>query len=654
MKTLSEAINQAQVQSEVNVFDCWAQVYDIQPNPLLMLEERKVAPLLPSVSGLDILDVGCGTGRWLVKLELLEPTSLKGTDCSPAMLARARLKVRPTTIVENRHSSELPGEDASYSLVLASFVLSYLNDVAGFARQCARVLRADGCLLLSDMHPATAAERGWSRSFHSGGDRIEITAQSRTLTEVVSIFGECGFEVSVLIEPSFEEPERPVFDDAGKLLEYEDLAGVPAIYILKLKKTRPRSPSLCPAPSTPLQLTNVQMSVGPDTWRDGVIRIEEGRISSICDQADAKEQALDLSGYVLLPGLINAHDHLDFGLFPNLGRTLGAPPYQNCKQWAWEINRVHSAIIKRYKQIPKTTRLWWGAIRNLLSGVTTVCHHNPLHEDLTHPDFPVRVLSSFGWAHSLAFDPQLKAMFWQTPADQPFVVHAAEGIDAGSRNEIAQLDRMQVLDERTVLIHGLACTTAQISLINGRGASLVVCPTSNRFLFAKTLSRDLIASVERVSLGSDSPLTAAGDLLDEVSYLSDRMGLNADAIYRMVTSSPAEMLHLTNGEGQIVGSGVADLIAIRSRQGTPALVLAGLTYRDVELVLLAGRVQMVSGALYARLPQSLRAGLSLLEVAGHRRWVRSPAQTLVETAESALGQCKLLLGKREVRYLAAI
>jgi cytosine/adenosine deaminase-related metal-dependent hydrolase len=191
-------------------------------------------------------------------------------------------------------------------------------------------------------------------------------------------------------------------------------------------------------------------------------------------------------------------------------------------------------------------------------------------------------------------------------------------------------------------------------LINKRGASLVVCPTSNRFLFAKTLSRDLIASIERVSLGSDSPITASGDLLDEVSYLNRHIGLDVNAIYRMVTSNPAEMLHLTSGQGQIVESGLADLIAVRSRQGTPAFVLAGLTYRDVELVLLAGRIQMASHALYTRLPQNLRAGLSLLEVAGHRRWVRSPVQTLVEAAESVLGQGKLLLGQREVRHLAAI
>jgi cytosine/adenosine deaminase-related metal-dependent hydrolase len=557
-------------------------------------------------------------------------------------------------MLEHSDGSELPGEDGFYGLILASFVLSYISDMDEFARGCARVLRAEGCLLISDMHPSTAADRGWVRSFNIEGAKIAIEARSRNLAEIIAAFRENEFEVSALIEPSFGEPEQVIFDEAGKLNEYKDLAGIPAIYILKLQKKRRRKSPQAPSRRTSLQLVNTRMSASPDTWDDGVLRIEDGRIASICDQADAREQALDLSGYVLLPGLINAHDHLDFGLFPNLGRPLGAPPYQNCAQWAWEINRVHSVIIQRYKQIPKTTRLWWGAIRNLLCGVTTVCHHNPLYEDLTHPDFPVRVLSSFGWAHSLAFDPQLKAMFLQTPADQPFIVHAAEGIDAGSRNEIAELDRMQVLDESTVLIHGLACTNAQISLINMRGASLVVCPTSNHFMFTKTPSLDLITSIERVSLGSDSPITAAGDLLDEVSYLNERIGLDANAIYRMVTSTPAEMLRLTSGEGEIVESGVADLIAVRRRNGTPATILSGLTYADVELVLLAGKVQLASHHLYTRLPQNLRAGLNLLEVAGHYRWIRSSLQSMFRAAEDVLGEDRLMLGGRRLRYLSAL
>jgi cytosine/adenosine deaminase-related metal-dependent hydrolase len=242
----------------------------------------------------------------------------------------------------------------------------------------------------------------------------------------------------------------------------------------------------------------------------------------------------------------------------------------------------------------------------------------------------------------------------QTPADQPFILHAAEGIDFGSRHEIAKLDQMQVLDERTVLVHGLACTEAEISLINRRSASLVVCPTSNRFLFVRTLSRELLASIERVALGSDSSITAAGDLLDEVACLDGRLGLDANTIFQMVTSSPAKILRLTDGEGQIVKSGVADLIAVRSRIGTPASVLSRLTYSDVELVLLAGQVQLASQDIYRGLPQNLRDGLSLLEVAGHHRWVRSPLQSMFQAAEDVLGEGRLLLDGRRLRHLSAL
>ena len=331
-----------------------------------------------------------------------------------------------------------------------------------------------------------------------------------------------------------------------------------------------------------------------------------------------------------------------------------SPRIETLREWAKEIHQVHSGIIERCRQIPKTTQLWWGAIRNLLCGVTTVCHHNPLIEDLTLPNFPVRVLSRFGWSHSIAFDPDMKEKFHRTPREQPFVLHAAEGVDEESRNELSLLDQMQVLDERTVLVHGLACTAKEISLINRRGASLVVCPTSNWFLFAKTLPRELLTSIERVAVGSDSPITATGDLIDEVHYLYAKTGLSPRMIYSMVTSSAAEMFHLNDGQGRIAESGVADLIAVRDQYESPARTISELTFGDVELVLLAGRVQMASSHLYTRLPDDLRSGMELVEVAGHQRWIRAPLRALFASAERVLGQEKLLLAGREVRYTGTL
>jgi cytosine/adenosine deaminase-related metal-dependent hydrolase/ubiquinone/menaquinone biosynthesis C-methylase UbiE len=654
VKTLAETRGASPAQPDASVFNRWARVYDAQSNPLLLLEERKATPLLPSLRGGNVLDVGCGTGRWLTQLETLRPASLMGIDSSRTMLECARERVLPATKLEHGHSSALPGKDASYMLVIASFLLSYVKDLPAFALECARIVQPGGWMLISDMHPVTAAERGWKRSFHIDGATVDIAVHSRSLPDIIATFEQNGFEVGALIEPSFEEPEQLVFEDAGKLAEYEKLAGVPAIYILKLQKRQARTLQRLPARSKMLQLTNARIGASPTTWRDGAVLIEDGRIAAIGDDADSITQTLDLRAYTLLPGLINAHEHLEFGLFPKLGRPAGAAFFRNSTEWAEEIHQVHSAIIERYRRIPKKTQLSWGAIRNLLCGVTTVCHHNPLHEELTLPNFPVRVLSRFGWSHSLAFDSYLKGKCERTPKEHPFILHACEGMDEESRNEVPRLDQMQVLNERTVIVHGLACTASEISLINRRGASLVVCPTSNCFLFGKTLSPELLTSVERLALGSDSPITAAGDLLDEIDYLYAQAGLTPDLIYSMVTSSPAEMFHLKDGQGRIAESGVADLIAIRGRYDTPACAISELKVGDVELVLLAGRVQMASPYIYARLPYDLRSGMELIEVAGHQRWIRAPLQVLFESAKSVLGQQKLLLAGREVRYIDAL
>src|SRR5258708_29275876 len=75
--------------SSSDLFNIWAKVYDEQPNPLFALEQRFLSLILPEAAGLDVLDAGCGTGRWLQLLASLHPASLVGVDASPEMLKRA-------------------------------------------------------------------------------------------------------------------------------------------------------------------------------------------------------------------------------------------------------------------------------------------------------------------------------------------------------------------------------------------------------------------------------------------------------------------------------------------------------------------------------------------------------------------------------------
>lgn len=49
-------------------YDRWAEIYDDEDNPLILIEEPEVEALLGPVRGLRIADIGCGTGRHALRL----------------------------------------------------------------------------------------------------------------------------------------------------------------------------------------------------------------------------------------------------------------------------------------------------------------------------------------------------------------------------------------------------------------------------------------------------------------------------------------------------------------------------------------------------------------------------------------------------------
>jgi cytosine/adenosine deaminase-related metal-dependent hydrolase/ubiquinone/menaquinone biosynthesis C-methylase UbiE len=633
----------------VKEFDAWAEVYDDQPNPLLALEQRVLGPMLPDVRGLDVLDLGCGTGRWLTQLAQRFPRKLLGVDNSPAMLLLASTKLHGNCELRSGSCTDIPVSDTAADVVMACFVISYLEELDVFAREVDRVARPGATIFLADMHPETEAACGWTRSIDSD---TRMLGRGWSLQQIIQAFQSRGFTLVSLTEPSFGVEERPIFESHGKINVFESTGTRPAIYILQLRKpvSSPRLRRVASQSAGSLVLENARCAIGPDTAALASISVLGTNIHSIhACSGSVLENRLDLSGYLLLPGLINGHDHLEFGLHPNIGDG----PYYNAAQWARDIHANQADLIARHRSVPRAICSWWGAIRNLLCGATTVCHHNPLTPDLTSSEFPIRVVSEFGWAHSTSFEPGLAAKFAASRPDRPFILHAAEGIDEGSGQEIFELDRIGALDHRTVIVHGLACPPDTLSLINRRGAALIVCPTSNQFLFHRAPSIAFIGSLDNVILGSDSPLTAAGDLLDEIAFASTRIGLDPNSLYSMVTEGPAKVLRLRRGEGSLKPGSVADLLVVRDSGLSPAETLARLTWDQIELVLLAGRVQLAGPNLIERLPDAIKQALYSLEVEGQVRWVRAPVEKLLAQAEEVLGSDLRVGGKRVSRASAA-
>jgi len=349
---------------------------------------------------------------------------------------------------------------------------------------------------------------------------------------------------------------------------------------------------------------------------------------------DRETVEVDLTGYLLLPGIVNPHDHLEFNLFPRLGKG----PYQNFEEWVEEIYHPEDAPVRDHLAVPKAVRLWWGGIKNLLCGVTTVCHHNPFERDVFTDDFPVRVVRRYGWAHSLHFGGNILEAFRGTPPGAPFVLHLAEGVDPSRRDEIFELDRLGALDRRTVIVHGVGLDAAGHRLLRQRGAGLIWCPSSNLFLLRQTLNPEGLKRIGRVALGNDSALTAEGDFLDEIRAALRTTGMCSEDLWHLVTAGAADMLRLIHGEGGIRSGSVADLVALPDASLSPAQTLARARFSDVELVLLGGKPRLFSPRMSQRWPDDWRQGLEPLVVEGTERWVKAPVAWLFRETEKALGR----------------
>jgi cytosine/adenosine deaminase-related metal-dependent hydrolase len=326
------------------------------------------------------------------------------------------------------------------------------------------------------------------------------------------------------------------------------------------------------------------------------------RILAIGEPPHRGDTVIDVDGAFVLPGLVNAHDHLELNHY---GRLKFRERYDNATQWIDDMRPRLAAdpAIRDGRQLPLTERLFAGALKNLLSGATTVAHHNPYYSELRRT-MPIRVVRRYGWAHSFALEREptgargesggsVEQRWRRTAADAPFFVHLAEGVDDDAKNELPRLEALGCLAPNTVIVHGVAIEPAGFRRVAAASAGLVWCPASNVFLFGRTAGVRLLMDADRsgvgnVALGSDSRLTGSQDLLDELRVARGTGCATADELLAMVTTSAARMLRLTHVGRLAVGS-PADLIVVPAIGPSPADALLQASRKSLGLVAVAGR-----------------------------------------------------------------
>jgi malonyl-CoA O-methyltransferase len=185
----------------------------------MAMEERAVLELLPDVRGRAVLDLACGSGRYLKILLARGAGFAVGLDASPPMLARAREFTRHLLRAD---LSAMALRAGSFHVVTCALAVGHVMDLDGAMREIARVLEPDGVVVYSDFHPI-GAWLGWQRTFRgTDGQECRVRHFTHLYADHVSACAAAGLRI--------EDVREPRIDFAG------DWRGCPAVLVIRARK----------------------------------------------------------------------------------------------------------------------------------------------------------------------------------------------------------------------------------------------------------------------------------------------------------------------------------------------------------------------------------------------------------------------------------
>jgi len=351
----------------------------------------------------------------------------------------------------------------------------------------------------------------------------------------------------------------------------------------------------------------------------GGIAVESGRIVAVGRAAELPAgegvKVTDLPGCVIVPGLVNAHTHLELTHFPawKVRKNLDYLP-KTYVEWIQQVVKIKRGLTSEElgQSVREGLRLCiesgTTAVGEILSDFSLVplyqatplagrlfleaLGHDPVQTEglLTHlagalQEMQGRFLPGISphTPHTVSRHLMVELQKLSTWLEVPKAIHLSESREEvsfmfDSSGPIAQvmypmahwesylppplkatstsyLDDLGVLDDRTLAIHAVQVTPADAATLKKRGVTVVLCPRSNDRLNVGKAPYHLLKSVGLpLALGTDS--LASNDSLslwDEMRFLkeSDPDAFTFQELLQMATLEGARALGIEHEAGSL-------------------------------------------------------------------------------------------------------
>ena len=394
------------------------------------------------------------------------------------------------------------------------------------------------------------------------------------------------------------------------------------------------------------------LPIGSPPLAGGAVAVADGRIAAVGPVADLRARfgapVADFPGCVILPGLVNAHTHLELTHYPSwkVRKGIDYSP-RTYSDWVVQVVKIrrnltpeeidHSLAegiriclesgttsvgeiltdfsrIRQYENSPLYGRLYLEAIGQDPSRYCGTLHDleallsgrgDDFHRALSpHTPFTVaedffRRLVDLGARRGAPL-----AIHVAEPAEEADFLHDSTGRIADiiypfirweayippprRTTSVAWLESLGALTPRTACIHCVHVTPSDAEIIRRCGSSVILCPRSNRTLDVGKAPAYLFRKIGiPLALGTDS--LASNDsisLWDEMRFLLDEYPdvFSPEEALEMATAGAARALHLENEVGILAEGKRADFQVVKLPDGCSAGNIIERTVHEGKIV----------------------------------------------------------------------